>query len=54
MKDFVFVLGLIYWLLWFVDIVYYTAKNNSFLTSKAERIIHFLAVTLVILSWYIV
>ena len=54
MKDILFFAGLICWLIWLIDDIYFAVNDNSMLTNKFSRIIQFLAITLVTLSWYIV
>lgn len=53
MKDIMFFAGLICWLGWLADTIYFVKKGTSLFTDKFNRIIQFLAITLVILSWYI-
>ena len=54
MKDILFFVGLVCWLIWLIDDIYFAVNDKSMLTNKFSRAIQFLAITLTILSWYIV
>ena len=54
MKDIMFIIGVLCWVIWLVNTIYYTVKETNFLIPKTEKVVQFLAITLVILSWYIV
>lgn len=54
MKDILFFVGLAFWLGWLIDTGYYVVKKRTLFTDIASKVIQFLAITLVILSWYIV
>lgn len=54
MKDIMFFIGLACWLGWLVDIGHYVVRKNGFFPDITSKIIQFLAITLVTLSWYIV
>lgn len=54
MKDIMFFIGVFCWLGWLVDTGYYVVKKNTLLSDIASKVIQFLAITLVTLSWYIV
>lgn len=54
MKDIMFFVGLGCWLGWFADTAYYVVRGTNLLSPKVEKVVQFLAITLVTLSWYIV
>ena len=54
MKDIVFFIGLACWLGWLVDMGCYVVKKDTLFSDIAGKVIQFLAITLVTLSWYIV
>lgn len=54
MKDILFFASLAFWLIWLIDDIYFALNDKSMLNNKFSRIVQFLAITLVILSWYIV
>lgn len=54
MKDVLFFIGLAFWLGWLVDTGYYVVKKNTLFHEVTGKVIQFLAITLVTLSWYIV
>lgn len=53
MKDIVFFVGLVCWLGWFIDTVYYIIKKRPFFSDIMGELVQFLAITLVTLSWYL-
>ena len=54
MKDIMFFIGVACWIVWLIDTCYLALKGKELLPPRIWNIVHFLAITLVTLSWYIV
>lgn len=54
MKDIMFFIGMVCWLGWLIDTCYYIVKKNPLFHDITGKLIQFLAITLVTISWYIV
>lgn len=54
MKEVLFIIGALFWFLWLIDTVHIGAKGTHILNPRYLAVIPFVAVTTVMVSWYLV
>ena len=54
MKDFMFILGVLCWIGWFIDVFFDGARSYFVFSDKMSKVLQFCSFSLIVFSWYLV